>query len=345
MWRLSGDFVMGDVWAVRNEPVPAATARLVSYLAAGGHGGIVEPGGLRVTPLSPTGAGVKVNVGSACLINNFVTGGGQQAYVVQARGAETVPVPATGSAGANYLVVARVYDGEYGNGGLNGKAPGEAFEIIPVGASTALTSTAADAYCQALPYPCEPLARLVIPANQGAITDSMITDVRRLMNPRSHREMFGHRTNAANMPNNGNAGGQFVTSTSMTRWTDYRPSIFVPKWATHITAQVTLPDVRVQMGSGGTANTNGTSGAVDLRLNGIIGDGWNCEYNLDASGPNALERTSITVLADRHIDAADRGKFHTLEIWGSRDSGKRGYLDAQNVDIMTDVWFTEKPEA
>lgn len=175
-------------WVVTDADISPEMARLVAYTASGGAEGIIEPPDLRVRALSTPGNRVRVAPGGALLRNRY-SGGGQQTYALRnAVQHESPIITATGSSGGRTdLVVARVLDPNY-----EGSAPPDPndFQYARTEIIEGVPSNTRSALDLNLNFPAIALARINIPSSTATITNSMITDLRHVANPRKDRQLI-----------------------------------------------------------------------------------------------------------------------------------------------------------
>lgn len=205
-------------------------ARVGNYAATSGATGIIEPTDLKVTALPVPGGAVRVRMGTG-IIKSTYPGVFGQSYAVQEDSYTDVPVSATGSSGAavKYVYIL-IEDTQY-----NGQQPTDV-KTGPYNSYQVTTSLPSNK-----PYLL--LAKINQPANTGAITNAMITDLREVANPRKDYGIFARPRVAGD-----NEG---TTPNLITRWSvdgkeyygEYFPggdgvpntgTIFLPDWATHM---------------------------------------------------------------------------------------------------------------
>ncbi|OMH30659.1 hypothetical protein [Tersicoccus sp. Bi-70] len=305
-------------------------ARLLAFATSRGSEGIVGVGDLMVEAQPIPNGTVRVRPGSCLLLNRYA-GGGQQTYVLRNPTSTDVPVVATGSGGGRTdLVIARVLDPQY-----EGSAPAnpvtfsyarlQIIQGVPAGTKTAKEL--------GLGYPAVALARITIPASTGTITPGMITDLRRVANPRRERAMV-----TVFPTGNFRAGtAQAMPTGAYTSWPitpDQRPVVAVPEWATRLDIVAHLSGV-IYRRSNSPADTvagvrtgfaNTTPGQ-----NGIL-----VQDAEDADG-----RYHYTVIGTHLVDATLRGTDQRINLQGSRSAGNGyWYADSQS-SIVIDWEFSE----
>lgn len=157
-------------------------ARQALFDSTGGNEGVSSVGGLRVAAQAVPNGTVRALTGGGLLLNRY-PGGTGQSYAVRNKTQTSIPITPTGSGGGRTdLVVIRVVDPQY-----EGQPPVDPndfdytrFEVIqgvPAG-----TTTFAELNRN---YPAIALAKITIPASTATITDAMITNLRKLAQPRT----------------------------------------------------------------------------------------------------------------------------------------------------------------
>lgn len=299
-------------------------ARMLAYLAANGNQGVVAPDDLKVTPLDVPGAGVKVLAGGASILNALAS---QEAYTVRNPTADTssVQIAATGSAGGRTdVVIARV---DNPNVDSNAQEPADPvhgpydrFDVIP--GVPAGTTRLRDVPGQEGTSGIE-LARIDLPANTGTVTSAMITDLRRLANPRTERQVQIGASPAS---------GKQLTSTNFTAWpTADTFTVAVPDWATHMIARLEFV---------GAQTAAQVSGQLRLILGASTAFGQYA-YNMAAQASPARE--TIVVAGEIALPDAVKGSIQPLRISGMRDAGKTGYLyTVDSSYFFADVEFVQR---
>lgn len=152
-------------------------ARVGNYAATSGATGIIEPTDLKVTALPVPDGAVRVRKGTG-VIKSTYTGVFGQSYAVQEDSYTDVPVSATGSSGAavKYVYIL-IEDTQY-----NGQQP-EDVKTGPYNFYRVTTSLPSNK-----PYLL--LAKINQPASTGAITNTMIEDMREVAVPRKDYGSF-----------------------------------------------------------------------------------------------------------------------------------------------------------
>lgn len=218
----------------------AEVARMLAWAATSGASGIIEPGDLKVRAQTVPSDSVRIAPGGFVVESKY-SGARQQSYIERAPTETVLEVPATGSSGgATRYVVARVTDPDYPGGGTIPAVPNDATYAAPYLVSS-LSSTRTEVV----------LAKIVQPANTAAITNTMITDMRTVANPRRETVTLGRPSVRAD------AGPEMDLATREADGGEYFPGgagyfnvfkVDVPKWATQIKIRPEWFSVRYQSG-------------------------------------------------------------------------------------------------
>ncbi|WP_420733180.1 hypothetical protein [Brevibacterium luteolum] len=226
-------------WATGNgADNPVEGARLALYAATKGARGVAGPGDMRVTALPVPGGAVRVHTGGSVTPNDYIPGGGGQAYAMREESHSDIPIPATGSSGgATRYLVARVDDPQYAGPEPADPVNGPYNRYALVGSETGHA------------YPHVPLAKITQPANTATITPDMITDIRTIALARREERVFARpRVQADNSPQNWltaklNVGGEYFPGGGES------PNGFtvrVPDWAVMMIVEADWLSVRYQ---------------------------------------------------------------------------------------------------
>lgn len=220
----------GVPWAVGNgAQVPVEAARVLSYVANGGSGGVTGLGDLQVRALPVPGAGVRVMPGAGVVLNRG-SGGGQQAYIVRNPDEDTVAVTPTGAGGGRTdLVAVVVEDPQYpGQPAPANVAAGPYVRTrIYQGVDVAVKNLDGDAALQ-LVAPGQTgygLAAYTLGASDGLIVQADIVDLRQTPTARTRLV-----NNVLNLPNSA-ADEQLTTATMSTFPNQASWDVQVPLWA------------------------------------------------------------------------------------------------------------------
>lgn len=230
-------------WALDGARTPASVARLAAR-AAVKESGIINPGDMKVLPLSVAGDGVRISSGGAVLENRYELSV-NQAYVVEATSEEILDSGDnfTGIIGQgttkSHLICVTVGDPNYSFSGhpwLNsGNAPADStaaldYQYVRPWVIKDVPSTTVRVEDLSSPptYPTYALARIDVPNGSGSISSGMIVDLRSVVNPRGKTVQWSvpiSTPDVLNVPSN------FTYET----WPDNsESSVYVPKWATKV---------------------------------------------------------------------------------------------------------------
>ncbi|MFI1563851.1 hypothetical protein ACH4ZX_12460 [Streptomyces sp. NPDC020490] len=291
----------------------ARAFRMMVRDLARGSQGVTEGDDLKVRQLSTPGAGVRVMDGSAVIRG---AAWGQGSYTQYNVGEATVPVAPTGASARSDLVCLRVEDPEY-----EGTRDPETDEIgyFHVVSNVSATTTTAPTGMTAIP-----LARIDLPANTTLVTDSMITDLRRIANPRRERTLytaFPGSTSTLTYSDN-----KWHTWPTAAKW-----SVPVPPWATTAKVVTIIAGLRL------------TRADVYARMQNVLGGILPGQDTAVDDDQGKGTRRNTVVLADTlSIPAALRGTTQNLYLQTYMSKSETGDLSVDGAtSLVADVEFTE----
>lgn len=220
-------------WAVTDGEVSAEVGRSLAWMASSGASGVGLPLDMKVRALTAPAGQVTIARGGAVVATTYPTAlTPAESYVTASDGTDILDIPPTGSAagGRTDYVILRVRDWHFDSS-------------LPEP-----TDKAAATYCSfervssldSITAPYIPLAKIVIPPNTTAITPSMITDLRKVANPRTLRVL---RVNALyiseteTLKAGGVLGENFPNAGGTQR-------IDIPSWATYMVLVATWDGLR-----------------------------------------------------------------------------------------------------
>lgn len=297
----------------------AQTFRMMVRDLARGNEGITEGTDLKVTQLSTPGTSVQVGDGSAVIRGRADPFQGH--YSAYNIGAAMVPIASTGASPRTDLVVLRVLDPEY-EGGLDPATDQVCFFDVVSGVSSTTVNVPGG-------YSAIPLARITIPASTSVITDSMITDLRRIANPRKERHLLpiyypGPLTE--------------ISGTSET-WQSFPSTatlpVTVPTWAAKVRIKWDVAGIRLVDGS--------VFGSVSFQFGTKEAAQW---VSIDDNQGTPPRRTTI-VMADTlsltdTLGAAMRGTTVTLRSRMRTRTANNGKIGVDGATtFVADVEFEE----
>ncbi|MFJ4010312.1 hypothetical protein [Streptomyces sp. NPDC090026] len=292
----------------------ARAFRMMVRDLARGSQGITEADDLKVLPLATPGPGVRVADGSA-----IVRGAawGQGSYTQYNVGHATVPIVPTGAIERSDLLVLRIEDPEY-EGTLDPATDDiGTFHVVPNVSRNARTVPAG--------MTAIPLARIDIPANTAVITAAMVTDLRRVANPRRERTLHtAFPSSASRLPRKHDV---FQNWPTQARW-----KVPVPSWATRMKVITTITGFRL---SDGDVYGKMQNAVASLR-------GQDTAFDDDQGG--AIRRTTM-VLADNFAVASSlRGTTQDFYVQTSLSSKEPGNVTVDGASsLICDIEFTEGP--
>ncbi|MFI2258955.1 hypothetical protein [Streptomyces tubercidicus] len=292
----------------------ARAMRLMIRDLARGRQGIAEAGDLKVRPLEAPGPGVRVGDGSA-LIHGARPW--QGAYIQSNVGDAVVDVPPTGPFAREDLIVLRVEDPEV-EGDRDPRREDIGYFHLIQGIDSQDTAAVRD-------MTAIPLARLTIPRNTAAITEEMITDLRRLANPRTERTLRTvHPQHTEKVPAK---HGHWAAWPKEAAW-----DVDIPAWATKATVVVTLSGLRAE------------AGPTYAELRTRLGERSAKPTVVDDDG-TTTRRTTVVIADTFAVAPADRGTRQHLAVQVNQiDKYGDGDLSvAKGTTVTADIEFTESP--
>jgi len=274
---------------------------------------------MKVSALSTPGTGVQVSDGSAVIAGKASTVQGHyNAYNI---GSDTVSIAATGGVGRSDMLVLRVEDPEYEGTRDPATDPIVFFEVVSNVSSSATTVPSG--------YSAIPLARIDIPASTATITNSMITDLRKVANPRRERTLYQYFYSGSLTQISGTSG-TWQNFPSAVTW-----SIPVPSWAGKVKVVLTAAGIRLDDGYvfGGYTFQFGTKEAAQ-------------SVNIDDNQGSGVRRqtfiTADTLSLTDTAGAAMRGTTVTLRPKMRCNTGNVGKIGADTATtFIADVEFDE----
>lgn len=295
----------------------AEVGRLMAYAATSGAEGIITPADLKVRSMSTATNRVRVAPG-ACVVLNRYGGGALQSYMGRNPVEHSVPVTATTSAGGRSdLVIARVLDPQY-----EGSTPSDpvTFQYMRTEIIQGVSSSTTSVRDLNLSYPAIALARLDIPASTTNITSGMVTDLRRVANPRSIR-----RTQTFDI-----SAPEALNTTSNIWWPSEAVwNVDVPEWAAihKIRADVT--------------NIVNLDANIEGYLEVVISTTVQATARIDVPWAGATGRHNFVVAGETPVGAIHLGHTVPVRLRARRSAGT-GWLNATTFSqVIFDIEFTE----
>ncbi|MEU3566875.1 hypothetical protein AB0E96_00365 [Kitasatospora sp. NPDC036755] len=267
---------------------PARALRMMVKDLSNGSQGITLGGDLKVRSTTTPGPGVRVGNGSAIIAGATW---GQGSYTQANTGDHLVPIAPTGATGRTDLLCLRVEDPEYEGSRDPAKDEVGYFHVIP---GVSKNTDAPPPGMTAIP-----LARITQPPNCQTITDAMITDLRRIANPRQQHQV---RTVL---------GFDDSSVPGMATWQDWPASagakvdIDIPSWATEASVTTSLHGLRV-------------AGSVNVGFRNVLGGGPGSDSYLDTDALTVVSRESITIVDRYRFREDQRGTTQSLAVQAIR---------------------------
>lgn len=286
---------------------------LVRDLANGAEG-ITEGDDLKATQLGTPGSGVQISSGSGVVRGRMATFQGH--YSVCNTGAATVDIAATGGSGRSDMVILRVEDPEY-EGDLDPEVDEVCYFQVISGVSSSAT-TIPDGRTGI------PLARIDIPSSTSTITNAMITDIRKVANPRRDRQLYTQSPASISTQIGGTSGTYSYFSTSA-GWT-----IAIPTWATTVRIRLDIGGLRMA--------TDVTFG----NLRATFGSSLTMQSVVIDDNDTGIRRMTALIADTLTIPSAYRG---TSQLLRAQFAGLPGNVGTLSVDssstLIADVEFFE----
>lgn len=316
-------------WAINGPLTPASLARRAEFAAAGGNRGVVSVDDLKVTALSTPGQGIQISSGTGLIPNYYQGSVPKEMYVVSNDGTHTVAasdMPSSSTSDRWFVVGIVIGDPDYSQSGhpwmpSGGVPAGEedTFQyvrptLVQV-ANTSFLDALKDSFGITGGYPVLPLALIHIPANTTTVQQSDIIDLRRLANPRTTGQV---KTSAP-------LSSQFIHSgTGFENWpvAGY-PLIYVPIWATRVTAVIMAT---------GVAHTGGNvTGYVQALFANTTGEA----IKFDAGSSTDADRQTLVATLDKPIEAARRGTSQACTLQAYKTPSDPGTLALDAASLVT----------
>ncbi|MEW1565826.1 hypothetical protein AB0454_22905 [Streptomyces sp. NPDC093509] len=288
---------------------------LVRDLARGAEG-VTQGDDLKITQRSTPGAGVSVSDGSGVVRGRFNTF--QGSYAACNIGTADVPIASTGGSARSDMVILRVEDPEY-EGTLNPVTDQIAYFQVISNVSSSATAIPDGRTGIAL-------ARIDIPSSTSTITNAMITDLRKIANPRKDRRLWTQSPTADSaLIGSSTTYSYFSTAAG---W-----NIAVPDWATTVRIRVDVCPIRfsVQDFFGNLRATLGAS--LTLQATG-----------LDDNQGTVVRKIPAICADTLTVPSAYRGTTQMLRAQANGNAGNAGRINvATSTTLIADVEFEEAP--
>ncbi|MEU3340401.1 hypothetical protein [Streptomyces sp. NPDC006668] len=291
---------------------PARTLRMMIRDLSRGAQGVTEYNDLKVTQQTTPGAGVAISDGSGIVRGSAW---GQGSYTQYNVGTALVNIAPTGATPRTDMVVLRVLDPEY-EGNLNPATDDIGF--FDVVSNVSSTATLAPAGMSAIP-----LARIALPSNCATVTNAMITDLRRIANPRRDRQLYTAFPSALSS-----------LTYSDNKWHNWPPqakwSILVPSWAVSAKIVTTIAGLRL------------TKANVFAHMQQVFGTTTGQDTSIDDDQGTGTRRNTVVLADSLTIPVDMRGTTYTLSLQTYMSKSETGDLSVDgSTSLIADVEFEE----
>ncbi|WP_423058712.1 hypothetical protein [Brevibacterium linens] len=255
--------------------------------------------------------------------------GGAQSYTGREANSTDVPVAPTGSSGGQtkYLIWA-IHDEQY----EPGLTPADKVND-PRNNYEWVSST------DGLTFPHVPLVKLVQPANTATITNSMLTDIREVANPRKHPELRTYAVVASDTQDLNSSSAYPAGQTWPVAVEDAWGEIPIPSWATRAKVIMMWTGVRTS----GANVYGGIWVQIGQTVNTSNKKTQYVEYN--SANPSDVTRDVLVAADNVHIPAALRGTSQKFYPRGNRRSSGAGRIRLDGASSMVlQVEFLEQAD-
>lgn len=295
---------------------PAEQFRMMVRDLASGAEGVTQGDDMKVTQRSTPGAGVSISDGSAVIRGRANTFQGH--YAACNQGSFSLDIASTGSSARSDMVIVRVQDPQY-EGSLNPVVDQIVyFDVISnVSASATVIPDGRTGI---------PLARIDIPSSTSTITNAMITDLRKIANPRRERRMWTQSPTADSALIGASTTYSYFSTAS--GW-----NIAVPDWATTARIRVDVCPIRYSV-----ANYLGY-------LQATFGASLTVQPTALDDNQGSVVRKIPAICADTlTLPSSYRGTTQLLRAQANGSSGNTGRINiATSTTLVYDVEFEEAP--
>lgn len=302
----------------------AEVARALAFAGTRGSEGIIGVSDLKVQAEAVPTTTVRALTGAGLVLNRY-PGGSLQTYILRNPSQTSVAITATGSGGGRTdLVVARVLDPQY-----EGNPPADpiTFQYARIAVIQGVPSGTTTARELNLGYPAIALAKVTLPASTATITNAMITDLRRVANPRRERAMVTiFPSVTATMPTGSYASWPIALA--------QRPLVYVPEWATRLDIIGLISGAKYVKGDGLNDSVAGIRTGFGSTLpseNGIM-----IQDAEDSGG-----RYHYSLVGRHTIDSSLRDTSQYLNLQGVRSAGTGIWTADYQTSISIDWEFSE----
>lgn len=220
-------------WSIDGARHNGDLLRVLAYAATNGSEGVVSVGDCKVHQLSVPGTQIVIDSG-AVLVRNRSGSTKNQTYVANGRTETRLDVtPTTSAGGRSDAVIVRLEDPQFSPWTKPSAAAAPLYRYTKPFIVENVPASTTNADQLGLGYSAYMLARLDIPSSTATITDGMITNVRKVANPRSLRRHVraNHQGAAYDLGGNG---------ATWENWPPVARAIEIPTWATEMIVRMDI---------------------------------------------------------------------------------------------------------
>lgn len=302
-------------WAIgggaENSP---ETARTAVFASTNGASGVVGVGDLKVTARDVPGSSVQMAPGALLAVSRYA-GADRQTYTSRLGIVDYIDVANTGSSGGRRDCIAVLIDdpSQTGDGSAVPADPTTYQYVTPVVIPNVSASVKKlqdiPGYANVTGYA---IALVNQPANNGTVTNAMITDLRRVANPRKDPQTLAHaqvQSESQRITSTTQAGQVWPSTTA--GWTT-----LVPEWATRVQVVAIWSQVQAPADGNGTAYGRlwvRLGAANDANVRATQENSWDTP---DVS--KGTSRQTYTVVDDIYVPAGLRGREIPVNLMARR---------------------------
>ncbi|MFD9792090.1 hypothetical protein ACFWXK_14190 [Streptomyces sp. NPDC059070] len=291
----------------------AQTFRMMIRDLARGSEGVTEGGDLKVSPLPVPAGAVRIGDGSAVIRGRASPWQGH--YTAYNIGAQDLTISPTGGTPRTDLIVLRVQDPEYEGNRNPATDPIVFFDVISNVPPTTVSPPAG--------YTAIALARVSLPESTGTVTAGMITDLRRIANPRRERTLSTAFPSSLDQLTY--SDGKWHTWPASARW-----SLTIPPWAVNLKVVTTVAGLRMSRAN------------VYASMQQVMGMVRGQDTVIDDDQGSGVRRSTVVLADSIYIPAALRGTTQTLYLGTFMSKAETGDLSVDGAtSIVMDAEFTE----
>lgn len=292
-------------YAVNEGKVPAEMLRRALWASTRGESGVVTARDLKVTALPTPGPQVRVAAGGAICAMRTTGANAQEAYMLAQDSTINVPIADTGT----FYLIARIDDWHF----TGNPAPVDKANALYWGFATVAT-------LDGITYPYVPLARIERGSNTN-ITNAMITDLRKVANPRREVRVLAEPYGGAQKDIGYQTGYEDVETAF----------IDIPEWATHAEISATFSGIALRTGS-----------AIGWASPSLAGQAVGLQTRVDENFSGDWHRFTVVGGGPITIPEASRGTQALFRWRMKQDSGAGRFRVDSGSTFLAVIEFVEK---